>query len=177
VELHGGDVTVDSTPGTGTTVSFTIPVPPPVLEPGPEPFSRLPIAAMSDRPLPLVLLVTDASSRQATGEELVRAGTDIVYAADHIKVRYLARELRPSALVIAGDVATEEARRSFDALAADERTHGTPVVWLTEDRATAAEFEAAGAVVRVVSPAATPADISDTPRTLLARHEPAPSDP
>jgi signal transduction histidine kinase/ActR/RegA family two-component response regulator len=75
-----GFVTVDSTPGQGTTVSVFLPVAPPLTAPPPvQPSTEA--ARPAARAARILLVEDEASVRAATGQILARAGYDVMAAA------------------------------------------------------------------------------------------------
>ncbi len=118
VQLHGGEVTVESTVGHGSGFAFTLPVA--------ESAARVPTPSPAG---PLVLLVdSDPGTGAHLAARLGREGYRVARFDNGRDPAVVATELRPSAIVL--DPATE--RRDgiavLDALARGEATRDIPVV-------------------------------------------------
>jgi CheY-like chemotaxis protein len=138
-EIMGGDVSVESTPGTGSAFTITLPavVAAPDAktrgeddagDPGDDPDAPPPPAG--ERPLVLVV-DDDAPTRDVTRRVLSRAGYRVEAAADGAEGLRLAKALRPAAILLDVLMPTMDGWAVLTALKADPALADVPVVMVT----------------------------------------------
>ncbi len=125
VELHGGQLSLTSTVGQGSTFSFSLPYPSPSGGPGrdPEP------AGSPDSVMPLVLVIDDdRGARDLIGHYLEQHGYRVAGAATGDEAIRLAQALRPAAITLDILMPVQDGLRILARLKREPATRAIPVV-------------------------------------------------
>ena len=121
--MLGGDVTVESVEGEGSTFRFTIPV---------ETLATAPGESEAESKGPLILVVDDDPvQRDLMSRTLAKEGYRVALAEDGDKGLELARKLHPAAITLDVLMPTVDGWTVLNSLKADESTEGIPVLMLT----------------------------------------------
>lgn len=136
VQLHGGEIGVESQLGRGSTFWFSLPLAPPAAVAAPTPPSAPRPAAPAARspggappPRPLALVVDDdPRSAELVGLSLRDAGYVVVYAGNGVEALAKASALRPSAISLEVLLPGGDGWAVLRALKADPDLSGVPVV-------------------------------------------------
>jgi signal transduction histidine kinase/ligand-binding sensor domain-containing protein/CheY-like chemotaxis protein len=125
-ELMGGRITVDSSPGQGTTFKITLPLEVQSKEAGPAAFAMVP---SSEAGRPKALLVdADAVHRDFLSRFLGREGYWVASATGGEEGLALARQIRPRLIVMSLAIAAEEGWELLVRVQQDPHLHAVPVL-------------------------------------------------
>src|SRR4029077_3680489 len=126
-ELHGGEVKVQSVPGTGSTFILRLPVAAKVIDAGPAPKPKL--LGADDLSRPLILIVEDsADAAEILVRHLETGGFRMTIARPGIEAVAMARELKPIAITLDILLPGIDGWEVLTLLKADELTRNIPVV-------------------------------------------------
>jgi len=131
--MMGGDVTVESEPGKGST--FTVLLPAKVVIPEPQPEVRTP-AVGAAREASVLVIDDDPAVRQLLERSLHKNGFGVVTAASGEEGLALAREIKPGAIVLDVLMPSMDGWAVLSELKADPALADVPVIMLSmvEDR-------------------------------------------
>ncbi|HUG27439.1 MAG TPA: response regulator, partial [Gemmatimonadales bacterium] len=132
-EMMGGQISVDSTPGEGTT--FTVVIPATVREAIEDPVQR-PLSADEGHAGTVLVIDDDPAARAITRRVLVREGYRVAEAADGEAGLLLVRELHPDLITLDVLMPGMDGWAVLSALKADPALASIPVILqtITEDR-------------------------------------------
>ncbi len=138
--MLGGDVSVRSAPGEGSTFTLALPLMPATAEPAesdvtePDAYPAGPVAA--EARATVLLTDDDPASRRIIGAHLVREGYRVTYAQSGVEALELARRERPDAITLDIMMPQPDGWSVLQALKADPELASIPVVLIsiTADR-------------------------------------------
>lgn len=130
VELHGGNITVESIPGEGSTFSFLIPVTSPVESKAPETVGAVDlIFPWMKEDAPLILVVEDdLPSAEILTLHLTQAGYRVAHAFDGEEALKKARSLKPFAITLDVMLPHKDGWEVLQELKSDQETAEIPVI-------------------------------------------------
>lgn len=130
VELHGGNITVESIPGEGSTFSFLIPVTSPVESKAPETVGAVDlIFPWMKEDAPLILVVEDdLPSAEILTLHLTQAGYKVAHAFDGEEALKKARSLKPFAITLDVMLPHKDGWEVLQELKSDQETAEIPVI-------------------------------------------------
>ncbi len=130
--MMGGDVTVESSPGVGSTFTIQLPIADPSVEGAAEPVDAPTSATLSPGVGPLALVVDDDSTaRDLLQHSLEKWGYRVVMAADGEEALRLAAELKPSIITLDIVMPYMDGRAVLSRLKADPELAHIPVVLIS----------------------------------------------
>ncbi|MBM4135760.1 MAG: response regulator [Nitrospira sp.] len=130
VELHGGNITVESIPGEGSTFSFLIPVTSPVESKVPESVGAVDLNfPWMKEDAPLILVVEDdLPSAEILTLHLTQAGYRVAHAFDGEEALKKARSLKPFAITLDVMLPQKDGWEVLQELKSDQETAEIPVI-------------------------------------------------
>ncbi len=130
VELHGGNITVESKLGEGTIFSFMIPVTSPVEAIGPETVEAVSLNfPWMKEEAPLILVVEDnLSTTELLTLHLTQAGYKVAHAFDGEEALEKAKNLKPFAITLDVMLPKKDGWEVLQELKSDQRTTDIPVI-------------------------------------------------
>lgn len=130
VELHGGNITVESIPGEGSTFSFLIPVTSPVESKAPETVGAVDLNfPWMKEDAPLILVVEDdLPSAEILTLHLTQAGYKVAHAFDGEEALKKARSLKPFAITLDVMLPHKDGWEVLQELKSDQETAEIPVI-------------------------------------------------
>lgn len=130
VELHGGNITVESKLGEGSIFSFMIPVTSPVEAIGPETVEAVSLNfPWMKEEAPLILVVEDnLSTTELLTLHLTQAGYKVAHAFDGEEALEKAKNLKPFAITLDVMLPKKDGWEVLQELKSDQRTTDIPVI-------------------------------------------------
>jgi diguanylate cyclase (GGDEF)-like protein/PAS domain S-box-containing protein len=130
VELHGGDITVDSNLGEGSTFTFLIPVTSPVEAAGPETMEAVSLNfPWMKEEAPLILVVEDdLPTAELLTLHLTQAGYKVAHAFDGEEALEKAKHLKPFAITLDIMLPKKDGWEVLQELKSDQETANIPVI-------------------------------------------------
>jgi diguanylate cyclase (GGDEF)-like protein/PAS domain S-box-containing protein len=130
VELHGGNITVESKLGEGSIFSFMIPVTSPVEAVGPETVEAISLNfPWMKEEAPLILVVEDnLSTTELLTLHLTQAGYKVAHAFDGEEALEKAKNLKPFAITLDVMLPKKDGWEVLQELKSDQRTTDIPVI-------------------------------------------------